>query len=132
MLTRTRPVSTRTSSHPQTQRRAALLLVEEKSCDSRTEPAPTGSSRAFVVGNCEIMACASQALMNTLISANGCTFGNPSPRFFSRRHRPVKKQEPKPFAARASATDDDADCNVEECAPDKEASVPRFLWLSVV
>ncbi|XP_030465728.1 protein MAINTENANCE OF PSII UNDER HIGH LIGHT 1 [Syzygium oleosum] len=76
------------------------------------------------------MACASQALMNTLISANGCTFSNPSPRFFSRRHRPLKKQEPKPFAARASATDDDADCNVEECAPDKEVGKVSVEWLA--
>ncbi|KAK3422811.1 protein MAINTENANCE OF PSII UNDER HIGH LIGHT 1 [Eucalyptus grandis] len=73
------------------------------------------------------MACASQALMNTLISANGCTF-NPSPRFFSGRYRPMKRQEPKPFAVRASA--DDADCNVEECAPDKEVGKVSMEWLA--
>ncbi|KAI3416625.1 uncharacterized protein J3R85_015247 [Psidium guajava] len=73
------------------------------------------------------MGCASQALMNTLISANGCAF-NPSPRFFSRRHQPLKKQEPKPFAVRAST--DDADCNVEECAPDKEVGKVSMEWLA--
>ncbi|KAF8028139.1 hypothetical protein BT93_E0908 [Corymbia citriodora subsp. variegata] len=73
------------------------------------------------------MACASQALMNTLISANGCTF-NPSPRFFSRRHQPLKKREPKRCAVRASA--DDSDCNVEECAPDKEVGKVSVEWLA--
>ncbi|KAK2630978.1 hypothetical protein EUGRSUZ_L03611, partial [Eucalyptus grandis] len=87
----------------------------------------SGSVRDSWVGNREVMACASQALMNTLISANGCTF-NPSPRFFSGRYRPMKRQEPKPFAVRASA--DDADCNVEECAPDKEVGKVSMEWLA--
>ncbi|XP_030534600.1 protein MAINTENANCE OF PSII UNDER HIGH LIGHT 1 [Rhodamnia argentea] len=87
--------------------------------------------RAFFLRICgrerEIMACASQALMNTLISANGCAF-NPSPRFFSGRCQPLTKREPKPSAVRASS--DDADCNVEECAPDKEVGKVSMEWLA--
>ncbi|KAJ9190529.1 hypothetical protein P3X46_001717 [Hevea brasiliensis] len=67
------------------------------------------------------MACASQAM----IPANTCTFT--SPRLF-KNCRSLNRQNLKLFTVRVSS--DDADCNDEECAPDKEVGKVSVEWLA--
>lgn len=68
-------------------------------------------------------ACASQAV---LAAANTCNF--PTQRFFNNRYQCVSKlRTSSVFTIKASS--EEAECNVEECAPDKEVIIflPSFL-----
>ncbi|EEF36802.1 protein MAINTENANCE OF PSII UNDER HIGH LIGHT 1 [Ricinus communis] len=67
------------------------------------------------------MACASRAM----ITANTCTFT--SPRFF-KKYQTFNRRSLKLFTIRAET--DDADCNDEECAPDKEVGKVSMEWLA--
>lgn len=64
------------------------------------------------------MACAFHATL----AANSCAF---SSRRFSLKHPKTSKRRFALFTVRADS--DDSDCNEEECAPDKEVSIPVFL-----
>lgn len=77
-----------------------------------------------------MMACASPALMNSVISTNGSIF-NPSPRFFSSSHLALKAHPAKLFKVRASAAED-ADCNEEECAPEKEVMMTFYVYIYIL
>ncbi|KAL6989752.1 3'-5' DNA helicase [Sarracenia purpurea var. burkii] len=74
------------------------------------------------------MACASQAVM---FSSNSCTVAS-SPGslfFFTRNHKDAKKKStPNLFRVRTST--EESDCNVEECAPDKEVGKISMEWLA--
>lgn len=69
------------------------------------------------------MACASQAV---IAAANTCTF--PTQRFFNRYQYGSKVRSSSLFSIRAST--EDSDCNVEECAPDKEVGKISVEWLA--
>ncbi|KAF5469863.1 hypothetical protein F2P56_010421 [Juglans regia] len=70
------------------------------------------------------MACASQAVM---AAANTCTF--PTQRWFNNKYQSVSKVRTSSlFTVKAST--EDADCNVEECAPDKEVGKVSMEWLA--
>ncbi|KAF8115604.1 hypothetical protein N665_0025s0072 [Sinapis alba] len=67
-------------------------------------------------------------MSNVLISPNGCVLASPKPlaRFLN-----AKSGGRKLFVSvvRASS-DDDPDCNAEECAPDKEVGTVSMEWLA--
>ncbi|KAG6781609.1 hypothetical protein POTOM_014520 [Populus tomentosa] len=67
------------------------------------------------------MACASQAM----ISANTCALT--SPRLF-KKYTNGNKRNSKLFTIKASS--DDAECNTEECAPEKEVGKVSMEWLA--
>ncbi|GMH30511.1 hypothetical protein Nepgr_032354 [Nepenthes gracilis] len=68
------------------------------------------------------MASASQAIISTAASARGFPFN-------THRRQWEKRQRPSPnFSIRVSS--DDSDCNVEECAPDKEVGKVSMEWLA--
>uniref|UniRef100_A0A2N9HNB1 Uncharacterized protein n=1 Tax=Fagus sylvatica TaxID=28930 RepID=A0A2N9HNB1_FAGSY len=69
------------------------------------------------------MACASQAV---IAAANTCTF--PTQRFFNKYHSVSKRSSTLLFTVRA--TTEDPECNVEECAPDKEVGKISVEWLA--
>ncbi|KAE8038453.1 hypothetical protein FH972_010961 [Carpinus fangiana] len=69
-------------------------------------------------------ACASQAV---IAAANTCNF--PTQRFFSNRYQCVSKvRTSNVFTIKAST--EETDCNVEECAPDKEVGKVSMEWLA--
>ena len=67
-----------------------------------------------------------------MLSANTCSLV--SPRSFFKKCSNVKKQclnnNNSFFRIRASSSADEADCNVEECAPDKEVGKVSMEWLA--
>ncbi|KAF8395749.1 hypothetical protein HHK36_019700 [Tetracentron sinense] len=71
------------------------------------------------------MGCSSQAM----ISASSCTF--PSPRFLKTLQK--VKGNGNLFRIRASSSSnvEESDCNVEECAPDKEVGKVSMEWVAV-
>ncbi|KAG2668969.1 hypothetical protein I3843_14G012400 [Carya illinoinensis] len=70
------------------------------------------------------MACASQAVM---AAANTCTF--PTQRWFNNKYQSVSKVRTSSlFTVKAST--EETDCNVEECAPDKEVGKVSMEWLA--
>ncbi|KAK9283233.1 hypothetical protein L1049_011469 [Liquidambar formosana] len=71
------------------------------------------------------MACASQAILSANTS---CTLASPRRSFFNDFQK-FKKQSCSLFTVRASSQED-PDCNVEECAPDKEVGKVSVEWLA--
>ncbi|XP_050235022.1 protein MAINTENANCE OF PSII UNDER HIGH LIGHT 1 [Mercurialis annua] len=69
------------------------------------------------------MACASQAM--NMISANTCSFTSPR---LLKKYQSFNRRSLKLFTVRADS--DDADCNDEECAPDKEVGRVSMEWLA--
>ncbi|CAH2073769.1 unnamed protein product [Thlaspi arvense] len=69
------------------------------------------------------MSCTS----NVLLSPNGCVLTSPKPlvRFFS-----AKPSGRKLLVSVVRASSDDADCNAEECAPEKEVGTVSMEWLA--
>lgn len=66
-----------------------------------------------------MMACASQAL----IAANSCAF--PSQRAI-RKSQKLFNQNASNLVFMVRASSEDTDCNVDECAPDKEVGPIEF------
>ncbi|KAJ9558559.1 hypothetical protein OSB04_013173 [Centaurea solstitialis] len=64
-----------------------------------------------------------------LSSANSCTT-NMRIQFFNNNRYNNKKQNLNFFKVRASSSNEDEDCNVEECAPDKEVGKVSMEWLA--
>ncbi|KAK1276724.1 hypothetical protein QJS04_geneDACA010003 [Acorus gramineus] len=74
-----------------------------------------------------MMACASQSM----ISANSCAY--PSKGFLKRPPSPQQQKlrgYQRLFTVCASGGSDEVDCNVEECAPDKEVGKVSVEWLA--
>ncbi|KAL5799488.1 hypothetical protein ACOSQ3_032565 [Xanthoceras sorbifolium] len=71
------------------------------------------------------MACASQAM----ISANTYTFSS-SKSFFSTNHQNKKASKHRNLFTVRATSDESADCNDEECAPDKEVGKVSVEWLA--
>ncbi|PKA66761.1 hypothetical protein AXF42_Ash003416 [Apostasia shenzhenica] len=71
------------------------------------------------------MACASRSV----ISASSCAFPSQSQRFLSKARWPKKKVHGL-FSVYASSGTDESDCNVDECAPDKEVGKVSMEWLA--
>ncbi|XP_008786499.1 protein MAINTENANCE OF PSII UNDER HIGH LIGHT 1 [Phoenix dactylifera] len=69
------------------------------------------------------MACTSQSI----ISASTCVF--PSKRILRDSPR-IVKWNTRLFTVNASTGSDESDCNVEECAPDKEVGKVSMEWLA--
>ncbi|KAA0034777.1 hypothetical protein IC582_022649 [Cucumis melo] len=69
------------------------------------------------------MACASQ----TLIAANSCSF--PSHRAMRKSQR-LFSQNTSNLVLTVRASSEDSDCNVDECAPDKEVGKISMEWLA--
>ncbi|KAI0494346.1 hypothetical protein KFK09_024480 [Dendrobium nobile] len=69
------------------------------------------------------MACASQSL----ISASSCAFS--SQRILSKPGWP-KRKTASLFSVNASSSTEESDCNVDECAPDKEVGKVSMEWLA--
>ncbi|XP_020591950.1 uncharacterized protein LOC110032615 [Phalaenopsis equestris] len=69
------------------------------------------------------MACAAS---QSLISASSCAFS--SQRILSKPRWPQRKK--KGFFANASSSAEESDCNVDECAPDKEVGKVSMEWLA--
>ncbi|XP_059652046.1 protein MAINTENANCE OF PSII UNDER HIGH LIGHT 1 [Cornus florida] len=67
------------------------------------------------------MTCASQAM----ISANTCNL------FFKQYHKDSKKKQQHLNLFTVRASSDESDCNVEECAPDKEVGKVSMEWVAV-
>ncbi|XP_058089891.1 protein MAINTENANCE OF PSII UNDER HIGH LIGHT 1 [Magnolia sinica] len=70
------------------------------------------------------MACASQSM----ISANTCAF--PCHRIL-KKYQKARTNTTGLFSVRASTDSEESDCNVEECAPDKEVGKVSMEWLAV-
>nr|XP_023875347.1 protein MAINTENANCE OF PSII UNDER HIGH LIGHT 1-like isoform X2 [Quercus suber] len=71
------------------------------------------------------MACALQAV---IAAANTCTF--PTQRFFHSKYHSVSKRSSSLFFTVRASTEEDPDCNDEECAPDKEVGKISGEWLA--
>ncbi|MED6205805.1 3'-5' DNA helicase [Stylosanthes scabra] len=71
------------------------------------------------------MACALQAN----VGANTCTFSAATSLFSFKNRRANHRRSSFFFTVRASSSDD-ADCNDEECAPDKEVGKVSMEWLA--
>ncbi|XP_030966681.1 protein MAINTENANCE OF PSII UNDER HIGH LIGHT 1 [Quercus lobata] len=71
------------------------------------------------------MACALQAVV---AAANTCTF--PTQRFFNTKYHSVSKRSSSLFFRVRASTEEDPDCNDEECAPDKEVGKISGEWLA--
>ncbi|CAH8270318.1 unnamed protein product [Arabidopsis lyrata] len=66
-------------------------------------------------------------MSNVLLSPNGCVFASPKPlgRFLN-----SKSGGRKLLFSVVRASSDDADCNAEECAPEKEVGTVSMEWLA--
>lgn len=63
----------------------------------------------------------------SMLSANSCSFPTHQK---TPKKPPRAKGSTKFFRVNASTGSEDADCNVEECAPEKEVCVSALLLLS--
>ncbi|KAI3993964.1 hypothetical protein MKX01_002977 [Papaver californicum] len=71
------------------------------------------------------MACASKSML----SANSCIFPSSQTKFLKRVHN--LKSVNHLSIVRASSSEEEDECNVEECAPDKEVGKVSMEWLAV-
>lgn len=62
----------------------------------------------------------------SMLSANSCSF--PTHHQKTPKKPPRAKGSSRFFRANASTGSEDADCNVEECAPEKEVSVSSRIF----